>query len=184
MLSLPGASAGMSQEVPAMRISGGGSGNINVLQSDSGQYRNKDFITDQNGAFQAGTSLAGAAGKYTHSQIINPADSGITTLIDKAVVALDTTGKFRFSMYDTELSTAVWAWRSRKNAGAAGKSLFRWEQNAGVLGTLHFEIQVTADVPYMIHWDEPIELAEGEGCVLVATTVNVAINTAWFGREV
>ena len=184
MLSLPGASAGMSQEVPAMRISGGGSGNINQLMSDTGQFRNEDFVVSQNGAFSRGFYLGGGVAKYTHGQLYNPASSGVTVILDHYYVVVGGDARITFARYDTELTTSLGAWRSHLVGGAAGNAIMRWAQDDAILGTAYWELELLASEPLTQGFKSPIQIGEEEGVLFNVQNTNVGIGVVFLGREV
>tara|TARA_Y100000310_G_scaffold205886_1_gene206244 strand:+ start:258 stop:761 length:504 start_codon:yes stop_codon:yes gene_type:complete len=167
-----------------MRISGGGSGNVNVLQSDAGQFRNADFVTSQNGAFVRGAGIGGNAAEYTHIQCLNPAASGVVTLIDAIDVSVFSDSVVVFAHYDTELATKSGDFLPTLMGGSNGQTEFRWDQNGAQLGTTYFELSLLASMPRSVVFREPLQLAAEEGFLVYDQSTNIGMNVVYFVREV
>lgn len=167
-----------------MRISGGGSANLNLLLSDAAQFRNEDFVVDNNGAFWGYTSSTGAVGEYMHVQLFNPAGSGITVLVDRCQVVSDVDGGLRFGFYDTELTSDIGAGASKKNGGAAAKAHIRRQSIAAITGTILINMLSLADVGRVYDFPYPLELAEGEGAIVTPSVTASDTYGAYEWREV
>ena len=167
-----------------MRIAGGGSPNVNVLNSDAGQYRNRDFVSAQDGAYMQGANQAAVAGKYSHIQLLNPAGSGVVALVDRVEFSTGAAGLIYFRYYDTGVTTLVQAWEPTLRGGNAGISQVRQDTNAAVLGTRVVRAEVLADTMYSFIFRYPVILAAAEGCMVAADTANTALLASFYGREV
>lgn len=167
-----------------MRISGGGSPNVNLLLSDAAQFRNEDFVVSQNASFAGSQSLTAAGGQFAHHQIFNPAGSGITLMVDKILVSSPSNDSYRVARFNTELTTDGGAWVSFLSGGAAGASHIRRESNASQLGTIVEHAQLLALTPWTDELLYPYQLAAGQGLLVGASTVAQTLFTTFYGREV
>ena len=167
-----------------MRISGGGSGNVNVLQSDAGQFRNRDFITAQDGAFMCGLVLGGDSAVYSHIGMHNINGGGVTLLIDEIIITVASDMTIVLASYDTVLANNVGPWKCLHTSGAAGNSRLAWERSAGTLGTSYGELDVLAGRPLTVSFPTPLEVDDDDGFHVHGQTVNVGIGVIFKGREV
>lgn len=167
-----------------MRIAGGGSPNVNLLFSDTAQFRNADFVVNSNGAFWLYSNITGAAGEKAHIQIFNPAGSGVTVLVDGILASSNADNFLNVAYHDTELTTDVGAWVSKLRGGAAGAAHIRQVSNNGNLGTIITGQYVLASSPLNQILDASIELLSGEGCHAIANVNGTALACLFWGREV
>lgn len=167
-----------------MQISSSGTIHNQQVYSDANEFRNEDYISDNDGGFIRGISQGGVAAEYGHVQVYNPNGSGVVVLVDRINVSLGAVGIIAFAMYDTELVVDVGAWVNVRNAGAAGTAHIRKTSNGSLLGVTMWTERILADTVIQISLKVPILLAESEGVLAQCIGVNIAINVAFFGREV
>lgn len=167
-----------------MRLNGGGQSWVEKALSDANAFRNEDFVVDNDGAFWRGITLPGVAVQFSHIQIFNPAASGITLFVDSFISSSSNTSGILFSYFDTELTTDIGAWFSKQRGGSAGAGRIRRENNAAQLGTVISNQRLLANTPFPINLSLPIELAAGEGFLVVSGSVNIDLLVLFTGREV
>lgn len=167
-----------------MRISGGGSGNVNILQSDTGQFRNDDFVTAQDGAFMCGTDVTNVSGQYGLIQLYNPAASGVTVLVDAIAVSPYANTTMALKWFNTEADTEIFAWPSLLLDAGAGNAVLRRHNNVALQGSYLGIITLLAFQPYTFRPKAPIEYEEEKGLIVQSLDVNTAFSTTFYGREV
>jgi len=167
-----------------MRIGSGGAQGVTVLQSDKGQFRNIDFVVDQEKAYLTSTQQTAAGGQLPHLQLFNPAGSGIKVLVDKIYIYCDAAALVEIGVYNTELTTDGGAWGPMKLGGAAGLAHYRKQDNAVDLVSGWDKQYVNAGESRLLVYSTPWELDEGIGLTLSATAAASTLRFTIFGREV
>ena len=167
-----------------MRINSGGSTDINLLQSDAAQFRNRDFVVNNLGAFAGWHQIGATAAEYQHVGLYNPVGSGITIFVDQlsAFGSVDSQIFIRFSA--TELTSFSATWRNKRANQAAGAGRLSNQSNAIQLGTTWIEFAVLASQSYTVSFASPFQLDAGQGIILQHDTVNRFLSAAFYGREV
>lgn len=167
-----------------MRIGGGGSTDINQLQSDAAQFRNRDFVVDNGQAFFGGTNLSGVAAEFSHIQIYNPAGSGVELLIDGAFTSINVTSTVYLRYFDTELTTVSGFWFNQKRDGSFGVAVLRRQTDAAILGSRIFQWRSLANTPYTLVFPSPVLLPAATGLIFATGGVNVTLDGDFYGREI
>ncbi len=167
-----------------MRIGGGGSTDINLLQSDASQFRNQDYVVSQSGAFQGIFSVGALAANISHAQIYNPSGSGITVIVDGIVISSNAVGSLEIASYATELTTSAGAWANTLFGGAAGSGIIRTQQNGSALGTIVGVNYMAALAPWEIWFRYPVQLQESNGLIVRQGGANAAVVGTIYGREI
>ena len=156
---------------------------VNSRQSDSDVYRNTDVDTDDGIAFIRGGGQTAVAAKNSHLQILNPAASGVTCLLDRIMFGLATGGQANLRIHSTALSTLQGGGSNKSVGGAAGQVDVYADSNAGLLGTAIGAFYVGSNDFIDIKLTRPFQLGEGEGLVIAASTVNVTMLGTFEWRE-
>lgn len=167
-----------------MQIGGGGASDINVLQSDAGAFRNKDFTVNQDKAFGIIMQQNGVASEYSHLQLHNPASSGVTAIIDEIYVTSEAVGRVWLTEYSTALATDLGTWMSKNLGGSNGTAKGKRDTNVAILGTIIMGVDINANTPFNISLEYPIIVPENNGLALVFGTVNQTFKATVQGREV
>ena len=167
-----------------MQINGGGSGNVNVLQSDTGQYRNNDFVTSQDGAFEGGVEQFAVAIELSHIQLENPVGSGITILIDRVLVSSLTAQDVFIRKSSIPLTTFEDLWTNNFLGRGLGVGELRRQTNPAILGVSRWRVSLEAGSTFTILYPYPLILIEGNSILLATELVNSNILGSFHGREV
>jgi len=167
-----------------MRIGGGGSQDINLLLSDTAQFRNEDFVVNSGDSFMHGLGQGALAAEFGHIQLKNPTGSGVVAFVDQLIVSSPTTQDILILRHAADLTGTVSLWRSTRLGGADGLSGIRRQTNASFLGTQIGLVRVTAGVTFRIEFLFPVQLDANTGLVAAAGVVNTGLNAYFFGREV
>lgn len=168
-----------------MNYSSPGAEIVSVKMSGDSVFHNNDEIVHDNEIFFAGKYQAGTASNYTHIQLMNPAGSGITLLIDKIAWVIATTFWLDHAFYDTELTTDDGAGAARSKTGGAALAHLRSQQNLSELGTTYRQarnasIQTWVETVYTM----PIEILDGDGYMLHNSNTNSFLAAYFEWREV
>lgn len=132
--------------------------------------------------YGSGTQAAIAANN-SHVQLLNPVDSGVELHVDRVLLWTGASSEVRLREHDTGLSAiAVPRWRDRRRGGRPVGDV-RFGTNVGELGTLIGTL-ASADTNILRDLEIDAVLGEGQGLVIVATTVNVRLVGFWYWREV
>lgn len=167
-----------------MRIGGGGSTDINLLQSDAAQFRNKDFVVSQDGAFIGSSVLQAAVSRFPVIQLFNPVGSGVTIIIDHVDYSGTTTQTVSMGFHNIELADDRGAWINQRAAGGAGQGHIRDENfNAATITEFASYFAVSFRIKEL-PFEYPFILAEGEGLAVQGLTVTTLITVGFYGREV
>ena len=166
-----------------MKIGGGGSENINILQSDDITLRNLDAVTEDNQAFWGGAQLAAAGGKYPHVQIYNPSGSGVILLLDSILISPVTESTYGWGLYTTECTTDVGAVQSKLVGGAAGNAHVRTENASSVLVTGFGPVYVASARCYELIAGPPFIIGAAKGIAVYGVVVNTSVGVAFSIRE-
>jgi len=167
-----------------MRIEGGGSGNVNVLESDAGQYRGRDFVTANQNAYEMGSTQGAVAAEFPHIQLKNPVGSGRIVLVERIIIGGSNAGLAYLRRYDTDLATLLETWRCNDIGAADGVAEFRQESLAVPVGTFMSSMFSPADTPYKNDTEFPYLLREGIGLIVRLGTANTVLSVTFQGREV
>lgn len=135
-------------------------------------------------AFSEGAGLAASAGNFSEIQLINPAGSGITVIVFKALVGQGVAGNVSITNHNVNLATDVGAGRNLLIGGAAGAAHVRTAQPAAQDGSRLARVRMAADefVPLLSDWS--YELGVGEGIIIMPDTVNTILAATYFWIEV
>lgn len=157
-----------------MKIGGGGSEDVNLLQSDNVTLRNLDAVTSNGFAFIFGGWLDSTAGEYSHVQVMNPTGSGKVVFIDQYSIASAANSQVRTGFFDTELTTDLGAFVNKLAGGSAASAHLRIQRDSSALGTSYQTVWLLqySTFPFML--TPPVELAAGKGFILELTTANTA----------
>lgn len=168
-----------------MRIGGGGSQDVNLLQSDSAQYRNQDLVTSQGLAFAGSTVQVAVAAEYAHVQLYNPAESGVVIIVDRVFVSFSAAMRANVARYETALTTLNVNWRNKLAGSADGAGEVRRQSDGSQLFDAGWYTQeLAAGAIWTVPLDHPIILPEGQGIVVFGNTVNIGVTASFAGREV
>lgn len=166
-----------------MRIGGGGSTDINLLQSDIAQFRNEDFVVSQDGAFLGSSLLQAAVSRFPVIQLFNPLATTATIMVDGISFSTTTTQQIIVGLHDTELTSDRGAWIS-KLPGGVGQGHIR-DENFNATTIVEFERYfVLANTPNFIEFRYPIFLQEEEGLAIQGLTITTLMAAGFHGREV
>mgnify|MGYP003153427733 CR=1 FL=1 len=166
-----------------MRIGGGGSTDFNQLQSDSAQFRNKDFLTNEGLNFGGFTFENESSGNYSHVQLINPSGSAVTILLDGIIATTGGATAVSVSTHNTALSGDDGNLTNLKLGGTAGVGELRSQTNSSTYGTRLFYANVLASAPLYIPFPYPIMLAAAKGIVVHPSGTNLFIGCNFMCRE-
>ena len=146
-----------------MRIGSAGSTNINLLQTDSFTFRNKDFVTDNGNAFYGSIETQNSGSQTDYNQLYNPNASGITILLDRMRIttSVDTTLELR-SYASLALTTRAQG-MNRKLGEADSVGDLNSSNLSSAVGTLIGYVWQLANVGVVYKFDEPIMLSENDG---------------------
>ncbi|MFQ6006122.1 MAG: hypothetical protein ACE5OQ_11525 [Woeseia sp.] len=167
-----------------MRIGGAGQSSVNILESEAGAFRGRDFAVSQNRCFVGRVVQTAVAGQFSRCQIFNPAGSGITLILDRIVVSYSSQVNFSIEHYDTELTTDVGAWLSKALGGAAGACHLRRDTGTANQGTMLEFYYRSANNPEQIEYKYPYMLDAGEGLHVERAVANTELDVNFYGREV
>lgn len=167
-----------------MRIGGGGSQDINLLQSDAAQFRNEDFVVDNALAFFGFGTEGPNAAAFPHVQLFNPNASGVVLLVDSLIVSTTTSQLVHISTHGTELPSSGGLWKNHFLGGVDGAGRIRRQASGSVLGTVIMEFDLLADSPLTHHFKYPVLLVEDRGFIAIGGVVNTDITVSFLGREV
>jgi len=167
-----------------MQIIGGAATDMNLLQSNSGQYRNEDFAVGANTAFIKGQSQGATASNYSHMQLYNPVGSGVSIIIDGVYVSVSAATYAMFRSLSTELTTSLGSWDSKLMAQPDGNGVIRREANVAQLGTAMYSIELLANEVFSYKPQSPIILPAGQSLTITTNLVNVTLSATFEGREV
>lgn len=130
-------------------------------------------------AFFSYNGIGGAAAKYSHCQLWNPAASGKKLVVEQIIVSSPANTEIQLGSYNAQLLTASAEGGVSKRivAGAAASvAEQRRETNAAILITKGFaDFLAAASQPVVIRPTEPIIIYEGWGLNVVNLTVNVNV---------
>ena len=169
-----------------MRISSGGSEFVNILESDSVTLRGNDKATNDGVVHSCMAYSVNEASKYSWTQLKNPASSGKTILVDKAIYTSNAAGSVLTQFYNTDLSTDYNDTQNMKSGGSVGVAQIRVEQTttANLTSGFYLEIYyVLASTLVEITYEYPIILEEGKALCARWGTVNTFTQSQWFTRE-
>ena len=160
-----------------MQINGGGSGNVNVLQSDTGQYRNLDFVVAQRLAFHFGVIKPAVAGESGQIQIYNPVGSGV-------VFSCPDLSGVSFRRTVTEFATDQGVWVSQLSNGVDGHAKIRSNTEVAPAGFILGITYLAARTPFNFIPPGGIQIVEGLGYSVGSDITNTLFSAYFFGREV
>lgn len=133
----------------------------------------------------AGQAAPGAvAGQYSYVQLLNPAGSGVQSIVAQIEVTLTVADLVVLSFYDTALATDAGALANLLSGGAAGGSHVRTESTAVGFGTVYYSRWVPANDSTVIYPSWGVELSPGRGLAVTRNTVNAAIRVSFLVNEV
>lgn len=164
-----------------------GNGNlqdINVLFSDTNNFRNEDFVTNQGLSYFKGTTVGAVANQYSHVQVDNPAGSGVVGLIDGFILSSTTSGIVSIMLSGALLGSFVGAMESLKIGAGTGDLDVYKENNVAKLGTTIGNISLLANRPELIFLKFPFELPADQRMSIVHNTVNIDLTVNWLARQV
>lgn len=167
-----------------MRIGGSGSADINLLQSDAGQFRNEDFQVNQEQCFWGQSLQAAVSARFANVQLWNPAASGFIIIVDVIEVTMLTAAAIRTYFTTTELDEATGAWRSKKLGASTGVGLINRQDQVATGSNIINRVNVLASSPHVLEFKYPIILAEESGLNIECETANIAIIANFEGREI
>ena len=157
-----------------MKIGGGGSEDVNLLQSDNVTLRNLDAVTSNSFAYIFGGALSQTSGEYSHIQVLNPTGSGKVVFVDRCDIETQGDSVVRMAFHDTALTTDLGAFLNKLRGGSAATAHLRIQRNASALGTSFQAFALLAQTTYPLVLSPPIELAAGEGFIMQLTAANTA----------
>lgn len=167
-----------------MRIGGGGSQDVNLLQSDAAQFRNQDFVVDAELAFWGAAIQAAVAANFSGVQLFNPAASGVLALIDQIVISSTSTQEAFITSVSLELTTDIGTWDANKLGASGGLSHLRAEAQGLVPGDVAMRVHIIADIPVVLRFEYPVQIPAGNGLNVVSGIVNVPLVCSYIGREI
>lgn len=142
----------------------------------------RDKTTRDNVAFHGGAQLAASPGNLALWQLRNGGASGFLYL-DKVLVAAASAMDITVRTHGTAITTATTSF-SNDVGGAAGNGVVRSESSGSGAGTFYgIQQPLAANAPVEIVFDHPIRIGPGEGILIQAGTVNIALATTFFWRE-
>ena len=167
-----------------MRVSGTGSiETIPGFTTNGNVLLGKDLVSGSDHAFLGGGKRGNVAGKYSGSQLLNPASSGVLVLIDSINIAAGSTSDAMIYLYNTALSFSA-PGTSCLDLSTDSTATINFEASSSLLGTLITRYRLQADTQYFVPMDYPIILSEGIGLVVWGDTINMAIYASFNWREI
>lgn len=167
-----------------MNVNNAGSADVNILQSDTVTFRDKDKPSNDGLAFVGGADLAAVASQYPHIQILNPSGSGIVVAVDKIVFTNVTNNSdYGIHTYNTALASNLTTIECTNIGAATPNAELREATNVAVLGDMFYVDRELAAVPAKNMFDYPLFLDEGQGIVAVSYSTNVTVRGNVFWRE-
>lgn len=140
-------------------------GTVEVV--DGGKAR-----TIANQAFMGGTSIIANAAEYPYVQLFNNTTTK-RVILKSVVLSTLATQQVALSGYSTAITTLVGGVQSKQVGGAASSAEMRVKSDAAIFGNPAFvNPNVTANVPFIYTFQEPLVLLPGNGVVARAGTAN------------
>lgn len=124
----------------------------------------------------------GAAGNVAHTQIFNPANSGVIIHVDSCIITLPTATEVNVTLFDTALTTAsaTLGYRDRRLSGSPAAQV-REQNNATLLGVIRMAFDAPANEGILIPLDT--FLGAAQGLVVAAVTANTTQVTTYYWEE-
>ena len=167
-----------------MDIGGGGSRDVNSLQTDAATMRNEDYLVDNALAFAWACKMSGVSAKYSTIQILNPTASDLKVFIDQVHIWCPTSTAIRIGHYNTELANDVGGFRNKRLGSATGETNVFYEALGTVAPYGNIETGLLANTPLVVRFKYGFELDPGAGLAVACHTVNLALSVGYEMKEV
>lgn len=132
-------------------------------------------------AFAAGTTFGADPGENSHVQVFNPAASGITVIMRRALINGGVDSMYEIATHNVALTTLIGQGVNMLSGGGASLAEWRSQSIAGLSGTQFGRVSLLAETTFEMMKDWQIELGEGEGVLIRQLIVaqNVRVTMEW-----
>jgi len=135
-------------------------------------------------AFTGVSNVAAVAAAVSESQLLPPSGAVMAASPIGVWVSLATAGDILVTSFATPLATSDGLGQSVYLGSPAGVSTIRHGTNATPQGTLIKRMSLPAAVGTQVLWPYELAVPHGQGLVIAAVTVNVAMIVSWNFVEV
>lgn len=152
------------------------------MQIDQGSQSgaNKWYYSIRAGqAFARSLNQTASIGNFSHVQLFNPAGSGVNIVLRRILIDVDVPSDVAFRQHDTAFAVAPVAGKNLLAGATSAAGVVDTTATAGESGTTYGQFPVPADSLYPFIDDWFGEIGPGEGFLVGARTVNVALR-GWY----
>jgi hypothetical protein len=127
---------------------------------------------------------AGGAGLFGEVQLFNPAASGKTVYVDRIKIRAQTATEFQLKTTVAGITTDVGAGFNRVLGGAASVAHIRTAADVAPIGTIIDLIGCNNLGFTDLRWDEPYQIPQGSGLLIVDANANDGYTASFEWREI
>jgi len=158
-------------------------GDVSVKQSDDAVFRNRDKLLYDHHVFNLRVPLAPAAGEYGRAILNNPADSGVTVIIDRIFVVADATVDI-LPNWGTTVSGTLWGnGRPASSRTTLAKAELYYETPTTKYTGYMWKVRAVANETLVIGDGSFFLLEPGDNFYLAFQTDAVSAEVSYFWRE-